>query len=95
MYSFPIVKPSILCVFSVDVQVSIMLFSLSNTVSFAPISSLSPVISVLENSTNVVSFEISNFVSYTFVVKSFCSNLTSYFVIFKTSPSNVLVSTIS
>ena len=95
MYSFPIVSPSILCVFSVDVQVSIILFSLSNTVSFAPTNSLSPVISVLEKSTNVVSFDMSNFVSYTFVVKSFCSNLTSYFVLFNTSPSKVFVSSIS
>ena len=50
---------------------------------------------VLDKSNKVVSFEISNFTSYTFVTKSFCSNLTSYTLSFKTNPSSVLVSCIS
>ena len=58
VYSFPTTNPSILCVLSEDVHVSITV-SLSNTVNLAPSSSLSPVISVLLNSNIVVSFDIS------------------------------------
>ena len=95
VYSFPTTNPSIVCLFSVEVHSSITLPSLSVTFNFAPGNSLSPVTSVLEKSNKVVSFEISNFTSYTFVTKSFCSNLTSYTLSFKTNPSSVLVSCIS
>ena len=59
IYSLLAVKPSILCVLSVDVHESIISPFSSNTVNLAPSNSFSPVISVLENSTKVVSLNIS------------------------------------
>ena len=92
VYSFPTVKPSIVCVLFEEVHLSITFPFSSITDNSAPSNSLSPVIVVFEISTSVVSLTTSLVSVYTFVVVSFCVNLTSYFVSFNTNPSSVLTS---